>query len=132
MTNLDSDLGETGHLFPQLLPDGKTLLFNVYSAEGTWAAVRSLETGEQKVVLEGVGPTRYVPSGHLVYVQAGTLMAAAFDLEQLQTKGNATPILQGVMQSGGGGFRRWHFLILELWYISRRESTHAKEVPWFG
>jgi len=103
VTNLDSDLGETGHLSPQLLPDGNTFLFNAYSAEESWAVVQSLETGERKVVLEGTGVARYVPSGHLVYVQAGTLMAAAFDLEQLQVKGNATPILQGVMQSGGGG-----------------------------
>jgi len=65
--------------------------------------VQSLETGERKVVLEGAGVARYVPSGHLVYVQAGTLMAVAFDVEQLQVKGNATPILQGVMQSGGPG-----------------------------
>ena len=103
VTNLESDLGETGHLSPQLLPDGNTFLFNVYSAEKTWAVVQSLETGERKVVLEGAGVARYVPSGHLVYVQAGTLMAVAFDVEQLQVKGNATPILQGVMQSGGPG-----------------------------
>ena len=103
VTKLDSDLGETGHSLPQLLPDGNTFLFNVYSAQETWVVVQSLETGERKVVLEGIGDARYVPSGHLVYGQAGTLMAVAFDLEQLQAKGNATPILQGVMQGGARG-----------------------------
>ena len=44
---------------------------------------------------------RYVPTGHLVYAQAGTLMAVTFDLEQLEVTGDPIPILEGVMQVSG-------------------------------
>jgi len=51
-------------------------------------------------VLERASGARYVPSGHLVYPQSGTLMAVAFDLEQRVVKGSPTPILQDVLEFG--------------------------------
>ena len=130
LTTLDSQRGESNHGGPQLLPDGKTLLFTAVLAESGEIVVQSLETGERRVVLEGALGARYVPSGHLVYVQAGTLMAVAFDLEQLEATGSATPILEGVMQSGGATSRA-HFAFSDtgtLVYISgqgdsRQQST---------
>ena len=101
LTTLDSERNEAGHFGPQVLPGGKTVLFTVGSAAGTQLAVQSLETGERRVVLEGAGNALYVPSGHLVYPQTGTLMAVAFDLEQLEARGDPNPILQDVMQAGG-------------------------------
>ena len=98
LTKLDLDHGETDHTSPQFLPDGNTLLFTVMSTEGFKIVVESLETGERKVVLEGAFSARYVPTGHLVYAQGGTLMAVAFDLEQLEITGTATSILENVMQ----------------------------------
>ena len=101
VTTLDSDQGESSHSSPQLLPDGDTLLFTANSPEGRKVVVQSLETGERKIVLEGTADARYVPTGHLVYAQAGALMAVAFDLGQLEAIGTATPILEGVMQVRG-------------------------------
>ncbi len=99
LTTLDS--GESDHGSPQVLPDGKTVLFTVRSAVDTpQIVVQSLETQERRVVLERASGARYVPSGHLVYPQSGTLMAVAFDLEQLEVTGSPIPILQGVMESG--------------------------------
>ena len=100
LTTLDSDQGESSHSSPQLLPDGDTLLFTAGSPEGRKVVVQSLETGERKIVLEGAADARYVPTGHLVYAQAGTLMAVGFDLGQLEATGTVTPILEGVMQVG--------------------------------
>ena len=101
LTALDSEKSERGHFAPQVLPGGKTVLFGVGSAAGGHIAVKSLETGERRVVLEGPARARYVPTGHLVFVQAGTLMAVAFDLEQLEVTGEPIPLLQGIMQVGG-------------------------------
>ena len=39
---------------------------------------------------------RYVPSGHLIYMQQGTLFAVRFDLDRLETIGQAVPALEGV------------------------------------
>ncbi len=101
LTTLDSDQGESSHGSPHLLPDGDTLLFTANSVEDRKVVVQSLETGERKIVLEGAADARYVPTGHLVYAQAGTLMAVGFDLGQLEATGSATPILDGVLQVGG-------------------------------
>jgi serine/threonine-protein kinase len=102
LTTLDSESGEGSHGSPQVLPGGKAVLFNVRSAAGAFSiAVQSLETGERRVLLEGAVAARYVPTGHLVYVQGGTLMAVAFDLEQLEVTGDPIPTLQGVMQASG-------------------------------
>ena len=102
LTTLDFEKNEAGHFSPQVLPGGGAVLFTVASTAGLQTVVQSLETGERRVVLEGASGALYVPSGHLVYAQAGTLMAVAFDLEQLEVTGTPVPILQGVMQARGG------------------------------
>jgi serine/threonine-protein kinase len=98
LTTFDS--GEFDHVSPQFLPDGETLLFTVESAGNSQIVVQSLETQERRVVLERAAGARYVPSGHLVFPQTGTLMAVAFDLEQLEVTGSPIPVLEGVAESG--------------------------------
>ena len=100
LTTLDSANSESDHRSPQVLPDARTVLFTVVSAGDSQIVVQSLETEERRVVLEGVTGARYVPTGHLVYPQAGTLMAMAFDLEQLEVTGSPVPILQGIIELG--------------------------------
>jgi hypothetical protein len=40
---------------------------------------------------------RYVPSGHLVYLRGGSLMAIGFDPVRLATIGSAIPVADRVM-----------------------------------
>jgi serine/threonine protein kinase len=59
-------------LAPQMLPDGKTILFtNAFSANNTadrQITIQSLETGERKVLVGGIG-AMYLSSGHLLFSQ---------------------------------------------------------------
>ncbi|MCZ6768189.1 MAG: protein kinase, partial [Acidobacteria bacterium] len=103
----DADKGELEYQTPEILPDGKAVLFSVeledYSVQ---IAVLSLETGEQKTVLEEGGrQPHYAPTGHLVYVQAGTgtLMGVPFDLERREVMGQPAPILEGIRGRGNRG-----------------------------
>ncbi len=57
--------------------------------------VQSLPNGPRKVLVRGAYYGRYLPSGHLLYVQNATLFAAPFDLERLEVTGPAVPALQG-------------------------------------
>ena len=50
-------------------------------------AVQSLATGERKVLIEGGADARYIPTGHLVYMREGTLMAVPFNLDRLAVTG---------------------------------------------
>ena len=98
---LDST-GEVGH-GPQVLPGENAVLFTL--GDGTnWddaqIVVHSLATGERKVLIEGGRDARYVPTGHLVYVLDGTLLAVPFDVDALEVMGGPIPMAEGVMTAG--------------------------------
>ncbi|MSO21542.1 MAG: hypothetical protein EXQ56_14030, partial [Acidobacteria bacterium] len=109
--------GENYHRWPEFLPNGQGLLFAGSSNSGTWnnaqidvQPVGTGTPGEAKNLAQGTQP-RYAASskmgdkmaGHLLYAQAGTLMAAPFDAQRLALSGAAVPALEGMMQSGSTG-----------------------------
>jgi Tol biopolymer transport system component len=98
--------GEADHLWPEILPGGRAVLFTILSQTGgldmAQVAVRDLRTGTQKVLLRGGSHGHYVASGHLVYVAAGTLRAIPFDLNRLETRGTAVPVLPRLVTTGTG------------------------------
>ena len=101
LATLNLDEGENAYINPDFLPDGKNLLFTVRLNTGFKTALLSLETGEQKVVLENARQARYLSTGHLVYEQSrtGNLMVAPFDLAALEVTGDSVPVVQGVRQA---------------------------------
>jgi len=101
LATANSDEGEQLYFNPEFLPDGKDLLFTIQLDTGFQTALLSLETGEQKVLLENARQARYLSTGHLVYEQSGTgnLMVAPFDLAALEVTGDSVQVLQGVSQT---------------------------------
>jgi len=93
--------GELAHLWPQVLPGSRAILFTVWRAQG-WsvdkASIEAVSLGDhrRKTLVLGGFSGRYLPSGHLVYANRGTLFAIQFDLDRLQTRGNAVPVLDGI------------------------------------
>ncbi len=93
---------ESKHVLPHFLPGGKALLFTVMPfGFGTEAHIEvlSIETGQRKVLIEEGADARYVPTGHIVYVRKGTLMAVPFDPDRGELRGPAVPVVEGMMQS---------------------------------
>jgi serine/threonine-protein kinase len=97
--------GATTQRWPQALPGGKDVLYTEHSSmtgfDGGNLMVAPLSGGTPKVVVRGGYYGRYVPSGHLIYIQQGTLFAVAFDLDRLETIGQAVPALEGVTANPG-------------------------------
>ena len=92
--------GDGGHVWPEFLPGSKAVIFSVFiSKQGI--AVQPLGTGGRRNLIQGQAVTmpRYASSGHLIYVQAGNLIAVPLDVEHLQVTGEAVPVVQGVMQT---------------------------------
>jgi len=107
----------TAYPVPQILPGGKAVLFVAAAANGNEAntiEVLSLADRRRKVVARGGHTARFVPSagasagdrGHLVYVKGATLFAVPFDLQKLEPRGTAVPVLDDVAfsQLGVGQF----------------------------
>jgi hypothetical protein len=93
--------GEGDHYQPEVLPGGRAVLFTLVSQRGGQLAVLDLATGAQKLLLRGAD-ARYVPSGHLVYLEAGMLRAIAFDANRLETHGPSMPVVSRLSTSLGG------------------------------
>ena len=99
LTKLDEAHGERTHRWPQWLPDGRSVLFTVRSEasadyEGGTIEVVRVDTGQRKVVHRGGYYARYVPTGHILYVQNGTVFALPFDLKRLEVTGSQMPVLE--------------------------------------
>jgi serine/threonine protein kinase len=95
--------GDLGHVFPQELPGRKAVLFVAYSKlspEKASINVVTLADGHRKTIVREGTAARYVAtsnrSGHLLYSKKGTLFAVPFDLDRLETRGTAVPILDDI------------------------------------
>jgi Tol biopolymer transport system component len=104
LTTPNTGKGEVKHLLPQVLPGNQTVLFTVtHTPLPTWndteIVAQSLTTGQQRVVVQSGADARYVASGHLLYMQRGTLMAAPFDVQRVQIRGGGIGVVADVMQA---------------------------------
>ncbi len=106
LTRPDRGQGEADHLWPQMLPGGRAVLFTITALSGgldaAQVAVLDLRTGTRKVLVRGGSDARYV-SGYLVYAAAGTLRAVAFDPASLETRGTPVPVAPQVVTNILGG-----------------------------
>jgi Tol biopolymer transport system component/predicted Ser/Thr protein kinase len=129
------DTGDSTHRWPQILPGGQAVLFtgNTSLADYDNASVEavSLKTGQKKVVQRGAYFSRYLPSGHLVYLHQGALFAVGFDLDRLEVRGTPVPVLEDVAANanvGGGQYdvARNGTLV----YLSGKSSSAHWPVAW--
>jgi serine/threonine-protein kinase len=109
LTAPDKPREEYSHRLPHYLPDGSGVLFTVtgYGHDLTpRLALLDLETMQWRVLMEDAADGRYLPTGHLVFLRQGTLMAVPFDLDRREIKGQPVPVVANVMQAlnvGGAG-----------------------------
>jgi len=99
LTVPDSVSGEVGHVAPHVLPDGKSVLFTIFSTtvHAAKVAVLSLDTKKRRVILEHAGGARYVPGGHLVYSSAEGVRIVPFDAAKAEITGPPVDVLRDVM-----------------------------------
>lgn len=98
--------GRREFLWPEVLPGGRAVVFTSYAIRRQQIEMLVLATGRRRVLLQAGTGARYVPTGHLVYLREGDLLAVPFDLTRLQVTGLPAPILLGVRTElyGAGQF----------------------------
>ena len=125
---------EAGHRAhgPQLLPDGRTVLFTL-ARSASWddaeIVVQSLDSGTRQTLFTGGTDVRYVPTGHLVYALRGSVMAVTFDAGSLSIKGTAVPLVDGVWRSQAALSSAAHFAVSStgtLAYVPPPSGTEAQ------
>jgi serine/threonine-protein kinase len=85
---------------PQILPNGKSVLFAFIDGNEPKIAVQSLESGERKVLTEGFGGN-YLTTGHLAFFLENNLLVVPFDLKTLSVEGGPVPMVSGIQWQGG-------------------------------
>jgi Tol biopolymer transport system component/tRNA A-37 threonylcarbamoyl transferase component Bud32 len=109
LTKLDQSRQETGHLFPQFLPDGRHFIYLAWSnkPEDIGTYLGSLDSSEVKRIHDGNTNAMYGPTGHLIFRRGASLMAQRFDLRRAEVSGDPVLLLEPVsnlVQSPWGNF----------------------------
>ena len=135
VTTVDTAAGETDHVWPTALPDGRGVLFVVSRGGNPMTsdiAVLPPEADTFTVLVRAVAAA-YAPSGHLLYVTAdGSLMAVPFDLDGLRVTGEPVAIGTGV---GIRPYGATDLAVAEdgtVAYLTGKRADDPSEVVWVG
>jgi len=112
LTTANAKNGETNHVHPQFLPGGQKLLFTIGTGgnfDAAKAGILDLKTKTYRAVAPAGAVTRYAPSGHLLYLRAGTLFGLPFDVKRLAVTGSEAPVVEGVSSAGPTGYADYSF-----------------------
>ena len=84
----------------------------VGNARETEIVAVSVDSGEMHTLFEGSG-ARYSPTGHLLFVEGGSLFAVPFDPDTLEVTGAPRPVLDGLQLGTSGVFTSSAFGVSE-------------------
>jgi serine/threonine-protein kinase len=133
LTKPDHARGEVRHLWPEVLPGGRAVLFTITAAGGPDAAsigLLDLQTGTTKIVLRGGSHAEYAASGHLVYGAAGALRAVPFDLTQRAVQGTAVSVVPRIVMSAFGAANFATANNGSLVYVDARGAGVGRTLVW--
>ena len=106
LTSPDPEEGEGSHRWPQVVPDGRFVLFTADTGgdfDEAEVGALSLDSGETRVLIEGGTNAHLTASGHLVFGRIGALLAVPFDVSRLEVKGSPVTVLEGVLSDAQTG-----------------------------
>jgi serine/threonine-protein kinase len=98
LTTPDSNKGELGHWWPQILPDGDHVLFTAYRSplETATIEVLTISSGERRVLMTGGVYGLYVATGHLLFAVGESIRAVPFALDRFQVAGTPRSVVEDV------------------------------------
>jgi eukaryotic-like serine/threonine-protein kinase len=107
----NGESGERNHTSPQLLPDGRTVIYTVRSIEATGTVHRVVVQtpgSPARVLIDDARFGRYIGNSVLIYQRGRSLFATNLDLETLTTSGPDVMLFNNVVAgrpvwAAGGG-----------------------------
>ena len=112
LTTLDEKRGEVSHRWPYYVTGHDVVLFTSHTAvagqfDNASIDAINLTTNVRKTVYRGGSFGRYVPTGHLLFVNKNVVYAVAFDIRTLEVTGTPSPVAQDVSYSAAEGFAQF-------------------------
>jgi len=133
-TELDKSTGETSHMYPSFLPDGRHFLF-LAQGQGESAknsiSIGSLDSKSIKHVLSINSKAQYAAPGYLLYVRDGALVAQPFDLKRLQADGQASPVVQNIRHTVASGIAAFSTANNGMIAYRTGQATEYFQLGWF-
>ena len=123
----------TGALLAKVLPDGRHVIYTGFSTpvERSRISLYSLDTGQQRTLIEGGMHPFYTPTGHLLYAGRGSIVAVPFDLRQLSVTGTAVVVLDDVLSNPSNGLAQFGISTTgSIAYVRASSATRTREILW--
>lgn len=136
LTTLDAQARERTHRYPDLLPNGKGVIFtigtqDIASFSDARIAVYDFASRSTRILIDGGLDARYVAPGYLLYGRDGALMAVRFDADRLRVSGTPIRVLDSVMTSSEYG---WAAVAASrtgvLAYVQGRDPRRTRDALW--
>src|SRR4029077_13221233 len=98
VAKLDTSLGETEHVAPYFLPDGRRFLYLAVSSQASNNAVYvgSLDSAERTRLFDSESKAVYAEPGYVLFNRADVVYAQPFDANSLKLSGEPVRIADGV------------------------------------
>jgi hypothetical protein len=104
LTQPRREAGEITHESPQLLDDGRTILFTLVRADGRLPALLDVASGEWRAIsCINSDSARYASSGHLLYRQGESVFAVTMSLALATATGTPEALFDGVLATQDSG-----------------------------
>ncbi len=136
VTQLDPGHGETNHLWPVFLPDGRHFLFDLLGRDNSGIYVASLDSSERRRLIPQqniteLTPVAYAPPGYLLFVRHAVLMAQPFDARRLELKGEPFR-LADVFSISGPGLAPFSVSASGVLAYRQQAGADVVQPTWFG
>jgi Tol biopolymer transport system component len=105
VTQVNADQQEIAHGWPDVLPDGNTLIFALRRGARVRLALVPLGGGSPREIVDGTSP-RVGPGGRLLFLRGTTIWGSGIDAAAARLVGEPAPVLDGVVSllAGYGAF----------------------------
>jgi hypothetical protein len=131
VTTLNAECGESGHLQPFFLPDGRHFLYHAVGGATGGVYLGALEGNQPCRLLIEYGSNAQFAAGHVLFMRDTTLMAQPFDIDRLELTGEAVPLAEEV-QIGGSTGRDGAFTVSQTGtLVYQSGGTLRSQLSWF-
>jgi len=98
------------YMWPKVLPGSQAVIFAIHRGStmyGAQIAVMPLPSGPVRILVDDASSPVYAATGHLLFARDGKVLAAPFDIEQLELSGDPAVVLRDIWTRETTGYAKY-------------------------